>query len=200
MADEPMSHQPVPIEPPKVSASKWTKWIVLVLFIVVCGTPGLGLYWFRQHYHILTQSASSMEPTIRRGDLILVDMKYFQKHPPAHDGIVLFKRNGILLVKRVAALPGDTIEGRDNVIYLNSRALSEPYVEHTHPSGRADFLRNFGPVTVRAGECFVMGDNRDNSLDSRNPDYGAIPSNTLVGRPIWVLGSATGNRSLERIK
>jgi len=189
-----------PLEPPRVHTSKLTKWAVALLFVAVCGTPSLGLYWLRQHYQVFDIPAESMEPTIRRGDRILVDMQYFRNHLPAYGEIIVFKKDEILLEKRVAAVPGDTIEGRNDVIYLNGNAVSEPYVQHIGIRQGYDFLRNFGPTTLKKGEYFVLGDNRDVSLDSRDPDYGPIPLDTIVGRPLFILSSAKGNRAFERIK
>jgi signal peptidase I len=127
-------------------------------------------------------------------------MQYFRNHLPAHGEIVVFDRNKILLIKRVVALPGDIIEGRDDAVYLNGRVVSEPYVEHSGLDQDDDFMRNFGPTTIKTGECFVLGDNRDNSLDSRHPDFGPISLTTLVGRPLYILTSAKRGRAFERIK
>jgi len=200
MADKPMSFQPAPIEPPKVSASKWTKWIVLVAVLVICGTLG-ALFWIHQYYYrVFEMPATSMEPTIRLGDRFLADMHYFQDHPLAHSDVAVIKRNGILIVKRVVALPGDTIEGRDGGIYLNGREVSESYVEHIGSDQHDEFLQDFGPTTLKAGECFVLGDNRDRSLDSRHPDFGPIPLTTFVGRPLYILTSREHGRAWERIQ
>ena len=186
-----------PLEPPRVPTSKRTKWIVVFLAVVACGIPTSLFYWVHQYYRIYTIISSSMEPTIRPGDYVLADMHYFQNRLPEYGEIALVQRNKILIVKRVAALPGDTIEGRNGVIYLNGRALSEPYIEHT---AEYDRFQNFGPITIETGQCFVMGDNRDNSFDSRHPDFGPIDLTTIAGRPLYILGSQKGNRAWERIK
>src|SRR5262249_31908589 len=146
------------------------------------------------------EPASSMEPTLRRGDRILVDRQYFRSHLPLHGEVVLTEREKIFIVRRVVALPGDAIEGRDGSIYLNGSALHEPYVQHIGIRGDLDFLQNFGPTTVKAGECFVMGDNRDNSLDSRSPDVGPVLLTTIVGRPLYILSSEKHDRDWERIQ
>jgi signal peptidase I len=141
-----------------------------------------------------------MEPTIRLEELFLADMHYFHGHAPVRGDVAVIKRNDILIVKRVVALPGDTIEGRNGVIYLNGKAVSEPYVEHIGSDQDDNFLQNFGPTTLKAGECFVLGDNRDRSLDSRHPDFGPIPLRTLVGRPSYILVSKERDRAWERIQ
>ncbi len=78
------------------------------------------------------------------------------------------------LIKRVIALSGETIEGRDGLIYIDGRALVEPYL-----ADGATFA-SFGPVTVPAGHVFVMGDNRNNSRDSRV--FGPIDEDLILGR------------------
>ena len=80
------------------------------------------------------------------------------------------------LVKRVIGLPGDTVEGRSNHVYVNGHLLIEPYLGPTVISS------TFGPVRVPKGRLFVMGDNRQDSYDSRY--FGAIRINTVVGRAV----------------
>jgi signal peptidase I len=128
-------------------------------------------------------------------------VQYFKNHTPAHGDVAVLNKGGLFLEKRVVALPGDTIEGRDNTIYLNGKAVSEPYVQHIGiPTNDFPFLQNFGPITVRTGECFVLGDNRDNSLDSRDPEFGPIPFTAMIGRPLYIVTSKERDRAWERIQ
>ena len=203
MADKPMSYQPAPIEPPRVRTPKQTKWVVLLLLVLVvlaCSTPALGLYWFRQHYRLFRIASAPMEPTLIRGDVIVVDMRYFKSRTPARGEVVLTRRKDYFVVTRVAALPGDTIEGHKGVIYLNGNAIQEPYVQHIDDKGHSDSKHYFGPITLKAGECFVMGDNRPSSLDSRYPQVGPVPLATIIGRPLFILSSKKRDRAWERIK
>src|SRR3954469_5781994 len=107
-------------------------------------------------------------------------------------------------VKRLVGLPGDTVAMRDAVLIRNGVALSEPYVSHSDPEAdpvweefrwQSNFLvktagaavayhpsrNNWGPLVVPGEQCFVLGDNRDNSLDSRY--WGFVPDSLLRGRP-----------------
>lgn len=82
------------------------------------------------------------------------------------------------LIKRVIGLPGDTIEFREGQVLVNGAALDEPYVHNASTSCAAQC----DPITIGPGEYFVMGDNRANSLDSRN--FGPIPASQIVGRVV----------------
>jgi signal peptidase I len=188
-----------PIEPPKARTSTRTKWIVLVLVLIVCLTPSLGLYWFRQHYQVFTIPSVSMEPAIRRGDQILVDLHYFHDHAPARGDIAVVKRPKIMVLKRVIGLPGETIEAREGTVFVNGTAISEPYAMFS-ASNSSEPSRNFGPTQLKAAEYFVLGDNRDNSMDSRYPEFGPVPLAAIIGRPLYILSSEKGDRAWERIK
>jgi signal peptidase I len=125
---------------------------------------------------------------IRRGDIIV--FKYPEE--PERD-----------FIKRVIGLPGETIELRNKKVYINNQPLDEPYVHFLFPpeargEGDADFTdfdvrRQYGPVTVPANHYFMMGDNRDNSQDSRY--WGFLPREYVKGKALFVyfsFGEGTG--------
>jgi signal peptidase I len=88
-------------------------------------------------------------------------------------------------LKRVTAIGGDRVEIRDGQVYVNSRAVAEPYAVHRPPL----HLMNeaMPPIEVPAGSLFVMGDNRDNSSDSR--EWGFVPVRNVIGEPLFVYWS-----------
>lgn len=133
-------------------------------------------------------ASSSMERVLRTGDVFMADMDFFQVHPMARGDIVLLKSPdtpGVVIVKRIIAVPGDTISGRSGKIILNGRVLNEPYVEHTgHPFEQ---LINFGPIAIPPHKFFVMGDNRDVSLDSRMPEFGLVSDTSVLGKPLYII-------------
>jgi len=82
-------------------------------------------------------------------------------------------------IKRLIGLPGDNLEIREGVVYINGKKLDEPY--RAAPPNPTD---NYGPVTVPKNEFFMMGDNRDDSYDSRY--WGFVPNENIIGTPILV--------------
>jgi signal peptidase I len=121
---------------------------------------------------------------IRRGDIIV--FKYPEE--PERD-----------FIKRVIGLPGDTLELRNKRVYINDTMLNEPYVHYLVPpdeegsGGEFDVRVQYGPVTVPPAHYFMMGDNRDNSQDSRY--WGFMPQEYIKGRALFVyfsFGEETG--------
>lgn len=125
----------------------------------------------------------------RRGDIIVFDAPPSEQAPRLgdHNAVAQAIRSvgeaiGVLqvkteFIKRVIALPGETVEGRDGHVYVNGEFLYEPYLP------RGILTSSFGPVKVPAGQLWVMGDNRDDSRDSRF--FGPIPRSKVVGRTVW---------------
>ena len=150
----------------------------------------------------------SMIPKLLVGDFVLVNkMVYAQPRgvleralwpskPIERKDIIVFKWPGDLTkdyVKRVIGLPGDKVEVRLKQLYVNDQPIDEPYKIHKDDQAFAKddayhydqaIRDNYGPIVVPAGSLFVMGDNRDDSLDSRA--WGYVPLSYIKGRP-WVI-------------
>ena len=128
--------------------------------------------------------SQSMAPTITRGDHVLVDkLAYRGDDLPAVGELVVFRspKTDEIMLKRVVALGGQTVEIRDGLLYVDGRRRVEPY---TDPDAIDSVF--FGPVKVASGGVFVLGDNRFDSTDSRR--YGTVPASELIGRArarIW---------------
>jgi signal peptidase I len=130
--------------------------------------------------------SASMEPTLHEGDRVLVNKLSYDLHDVHHGDVIVFERPDEPddvphpedeirdLIKRVIALPGDVIEGRDGVVYLNDEPLDEPYLAPDTPT--TDLPRQ----EIPEGKVFVMGDNRTNSHDSRR--FGPVDESSIVGR------------------
>jgi len=120
--------------------------------------------------------------SVHRGDIVV--FKY--PEDPERD-----------FIKRVIGLPGETIEIREKKVYIDGRPLEEPYVHFLQPAGSYgefaafDVREQYGPVTVPAGHYFMMGDNRDNSQDSRY--WGFLPREYIKGKALLVYWSFDTN-------
>src|SRR5215468_12636086 len=143
----------------------------------------------------------SMTPTILVGDHFFLDKLAFpanyphfvQKYLPVrtiHRGDIVAlwspENPNMRLVKRVIGLPGETLEVRHRDVYINGKKLNEPYVVHIDPQ---EIIQrdDFGPVTIPADHFFLMGDNRDNSNDSRF--WGFAPRDSIIGTPLFIYWS-----------
>lgn len=122
----------------------------------------------------------SMEPSLYTGERLLVDKISYRFHLPRRGDIVVFRnpRNQREdYIKRVVALPGDQVEMRLGKLYLNGQPIPEPYVLR-------DGVSAYGPEVIPPGYCFVLGDNRANSRDSRF--FGPLPLSLIKGRA-WLI-------------
>jgi signal peptidase I len=119
----------------------------------------------------------SMSPTLRPGDQALV-AKLGAKSPDRGELVAFHSpQNGEILLKRVVAVGGDTVGLEDGVLVVNGRKVREAYAD---PDAIDSVY--FGPVKVRAGTIFVLGDNRANSEDSR--DFGAVRTDSIIGHAV----------------
>jgi signal peptidase I len=166
--------------------------------------------FFVQTFEMPGTRPTSMENTILPGDTILAQM--FPLSPPKRGQMVIFispTEHGVTLIKRVIAVPGDHLRIERRVVILNGTALDEKYVTH---EAHEDFLEDFpsavelpgcaeghemlsqqvvdGEIVVPAGSYFVLGDNRDDSLDSRC--WGFVRSGDVIGEPLMIYDSIAG--------
>lgn len=122
--------------------------------------------------------SGSMIPTLQIYDRLLINKLSDDFSEPERGDIVLFEDPSggpTPLIKRVIGLPGETLEFRSGELYINGELVEEPYVSEQEGL-------SFGPVRIPEGSYFVMGDNRDNSLDSRV--FGPVPEEDLIGEAL----------------
>lgn len=134
--------------------------------------------------------SESMLPTLEKQDRVLVNKLSYRLHKVNRGDVVVFERPpneaGVIrdLIKRVVALPGESVEGKNGRIFIDGKALSEAYLPKNTTTS------TFGPERIAADHIWVMGDNRANSSDSRV--FGSIPTSSIVGRAfirVWPLNA-----------
>ncbi|MGV9255371.1 signal peptidase I [Streptomyces sp. NPDC003697] len=119
--------------------------------------------------------STSMEPTLQVGDHLLVDERAYWRAAPRRGDLVVFDQSGSRLVKRVAAVAGDTVGIEDGVLTVDGRPVTEPSIDRRALDGLY-----YGPAHVPDGTVFVLGDNRRHSVDSRQ--FGPVPVGQVRGR------------------
>jgi signal peptidase I len=187
----------------KSAAREWLESLVFSLIFV---------FFFTNFIAQATQvPTESMKPTILVGDHFFLDKFAFPANYPEfmnkvlptreiHRGdIVAFKSPGdpkVPFIKRVIGLPGETLEIRDKTVYINGKELAESYKHFIDPniyergSGiPSDYIArdNFGPKVIPPNSYFMMGDNRDNSNDSRF--WGVVDGKMVIGKPLFIYWS-----------
>ncbi|AGC68213.1 signal peptidase LepB [Thermoclostridium stercorarium subsp. stercorarium DSM 8532] len=157
-----------------------------------------------QFFALTTVHQSSMQNTLQEGHTLIINKLSYQFSKPQRGDIVVFLRgentSGFVnkykvflqdvklrfrksfrtnrLIKRIIAVEGDEIDIHDGKVYINGELLEEPYVKGITPEMGMEY-----PLTVPEGYVFVMGDNRENSLDSRT--FGPIPVTSIEGKAIF---------------
>ena len=171
--------------------------------------------WVFQAFKIPT---GSMERNLLIGDHLIVNKMIFSPAATGLERAVMparpIRRGEVVVfkypkeperdfVKRVVGLPGDTLELHRKTVYINGQPLTEPYVQFLDapstggPPRTDDVREEYGPVTVPPNQYFMMGDNRDNSEDSRY--WGFMPASYVKGKALFIYYSFEDNGSLASI-
>jgi len=153
----------------------------LIYVAVVVGATFLIITFVGQRTYV---SGSSMENTLSHGDNLIVDKLTYRFKDPQRFDIIVFPfryEEKTYYIKRIIGLPGETVQISDGNIYINGEILYESYGREVMKSAglAAD------PITLGEDEYFVLGDNRNDSSDSRDPNVGLIHRDEIIGRA-WV--------------
>lgn len=122
-------------------------------------------------------SGASMEPSYHDGEYLLVDKLSYHFRAPRRGEVIILqfpKDERKDFIKRVIGLPGERVEVRGGAVYIDGRALDEPYLSGANVTSGGD------PVKLGEDEFYVLGDNRNNSSDSRS--WGVLPRRDVLGR------------------
>ena len=159
-----------------------SEWVVPYFVVLVIAIT------FFLCFRIVTVNGSSMDDTYHSGDVVMVNALFYSEADYGDVVVIKATEQNVPLIKRVIAKGGDEIDiDFDNgTVTVNGEVLSEEYIkEPTHKNeGAFEY-----PVTVPEGHYFVMGDNRNQSSDSRNPSIGFIPNDNIIGTVIINFGN-----------
>ncbi len=163
-----------------MSVLKIKMWLLSLFLFVIFGDFETGELKMKP-YKI---ASKSMTPCLHNGDRVFADLKAPETVGVGTFDLVIFpfpKDPSREFIKRVIGMPGEVIEIKKQVVYIDGEPLHEPYVYHSKPvSEDPHSIRdNLTPVTVPENHIFVLGDNRENSMDSRH--WGFVNVNEVLG-------------------
>ncbi len=129
----------------------------------------------------LQVKGQSMEPTLREGNFILINKLYYRFNEPQVDDIISFSTQSMSghIVKRIIAVEGDTIEYFSGTLYVNGLPINDPDIHFARKRGDIDY-----PFIVPEGYFFTLGDNLNNSIDSRYEQIGLVEKKQINGKII----------------
>lgn len=169
-------------------------WLIFGLLAIIFGSIFITRYFV---YEIYSIPAASMEPSIKVGDMVIVNKYLYRSliagktdaEKPKRGEIIAFHpphEKSTTYLKRVIGIPGDTVSFSDKHLTINGKPIETKTIDADTFSENLDDrnpYRNFN-FTVSTNHYFVMGDNRDNSLDSR--EWGFVSSESLVGKVVSI--------------
>jgi signal peptidase I len=150
----------------------------ILVYVLIAAALYVALQVTMQNYTVVY---TSMTPGIQPGDWIRVSKVNYWFGQPERGDVVVFdppeNNADVPYIKRIIGIPGDVIEVRDQKVWVNGKALEEPYL--SRPT-----LYTLNPTPVPSGQYFVLGDNRNNSVDSHGG--WTVPRENIVGRA-WIV-------------
>src|SRR5690625_1386998 len=160
----------------RISWTEWVKAIVIAFLVALL----LKTYVFSTSI----VEGESMDPTLSHGERIIFNKFVYHVGKPKHGDIVIIEKSPKYYVKRVIALPGETIEMREHTLYIDGEVFDQFYINEEARLNTG----NFGPHTLPEHSYFVMGDNRAVSKDSRNGQNGLgfIKDDEIIGKSEFI--------------
>lgn len=187
-----IQHQGVPQSSPQPALPRKRRrfWVLLTLGILL---PLLCIALFGSSlafFHTYRVDGQAMQPALAAGEQIIVNKSAYLFSGPSRGDVITFYYPldpTQVFIKRVIAIPGDTVKVTLNQVWVDGVLLHEPYI--TQPMNPSVLT-----LTLKPNEYFVMGDNRPYSSDSRN--WGPVPSTYIIGKAVYAAGSQ-GFRSIS---
>ena len=158
------------------------KWLLQI--IIVCFMAFVFVWYFGQR---VSNIGDSMSPIIKNGDIVLVNRILYDASTPKRGDVIVFKPNGNerlhSYIKRIIALPGETVKIEEGKIFVNGKELEEEY----ETSAIVDAGLASEEITLAGDEFFVLGDNRESSTDSRMPEIGNVKRSEIEGKAWFII-------------
>jgi signal peptidase I len=171
---------------PHEGYNRWTTYAgAFVLACIIFAAPCVYAVHANASGQLLVLNAvtPSMEPTLRVGEYFLADATYYRSRAPSRGDVAVYlhpEQAHLYYIKRIVAVEGDRIAIRGGRAVVNGMMVEEPYLDAAVADGR---FANMPELRVPAGHVYVLGDNRSNSVDSRDSvAHGAVPVGNLIGR------------------
>lgn len=152
--------------------------------IVVFGAIFASIYLFVAQFHKV--QGNSMVPTLHTGDYLITEKVSYRFRNPKSGEIIVLKNprdESQDFIKRIIAVPGDTIRIFNNTLYINSQPVGESYLPPDTITRSGAFLTEGATITVAPNQYFVFGDNREHSSDSR--EWGPVTKEEIIGRAFF---------------
>lgn len=160
--------------------------VKVILWLIVIGAA-IFAAWAITEYCIekTNMTGNSMEPALEDGNMILINRLSYRKEDPERFDVIVFnisgKEHDYYGIRRVIGLPGEKVQIKDGYVYINDELLTEENaVEPMQVYGLAE-----NPIYLDDDEFFVLGDNRNDSLDSRYTGMGNVPRESIIGKA-WI--------------
>lgn len=168
----------------KREAWEWFKSILMAVILALVIRAFL--------VEVFLVQGQSMVPTLHDRERLVISKVQYYFRPPLPGEIVVFRATDERdFIKRVIAVPGDEVRVEPWGVYVNGEQIAEPYIlENARES--------YGPVVIPDGAIFVMGDNRNNSMDSRHPSVGFVSFEQLKGKAMVVFWPPENIRLVQR--
>jgi len=170
--------------------NKWYLYLIIFLINIFAIQPLVGSSIKNNLVRAYKIPSGGMDPTIFNDDRLIANMQIFKKELPRRGDIVIFRyplNRSKDFIKRIIGLPGETLQIFNKKVFINNRLMEEPFAIHTDQRiipGAEQPRDNTGPIFIPPNKLFVIGDNRDQSFDSRY--WGFVDLSDLKGKALYI--------------